>query len=152
MKGIIYKGKSNSIGVILFLFCITIYLMVLSFITNYYVLGIIFLFFIIMLIKQLYKTYNTFFLKEFLETKRIFNKKRLNINYEDIKYVNMLCYSDTIFRSKNLIIVLKDGTRVKIVVVHVLIEVLAKIFNDKDIPVYILENEKYKLYKKPIYK
>jgi hypothetical protein len=76
-----------------------------------------------------------------------FNQFVLNINYEDIRRVDVTFYSNASFRTKNIKLLLNNKSVIKSSLNDVQIEDFAIILENNSVPVYLDDNVRYKVKK-----
>lgn len=147
-KSEIYSGNSSSIWVSIFIVIILTTLILISFWKDFELIAVLSSLFLIGILIMTSLIEKAILNEKGITVCRYWTKKVLwECKYDDINRVNANYFSDTFYRSKTFIIIMKNGQVKKLILAHVMVERIAKIFLIYGIPFFIKKNEKNVPYK-----
>jgi hypothetical protein len=141
---IYFKGMNISIGTFIFLIMSLLSLMISFGFKGFFGINLFFSFFLIILFRLFFLSYRVIFYENRIELVRMWNNKLMSkILYSDIKKVNSTYFSDTSYRAKQFVVSLRNGSKTKIVIVHVVLKTIAEILIKNNVPIFVEKNGKY---------
>lgn len=142
------RRNNSSFSLAVFFLLTNVLLFVLSINKNQIIIGALFFFGSFAMILILTKLKTTIFYDNTIIQVSYWTKKVLwTCPYEDIQRINIRYFSDTLHQSKQIWVILKNGSKKRIFLVHILVEKIAKVFINRNIPIYEEINGKPHLYK-----